>query len=111
MSISPSLVAQPFAFFVICFLELNAIGFCYLNQLGSGGLQQFSVSGVSYGFRLHGGIQDRAYQFFLGDELESNRHFDDAGKHFLHYYFAKCFAKAPQLCRITRPLVLEILVA
>ncbi len=105
-----SLVAQQLAFFGVSLLELDAIGFGHLDHLGAGCLQQLAVGEIRHGFLLHRGVHDHAGQFFLGDELEGDGHFRGAGQQFFHAFFVKGFAEAPQLCRIARSLVLEILI-
>ena len=53
------------------------------------------------------GVHDHAGQFFLDDEIESNRHLHGAGEQFFHALFAQGFAQAPLWCGVARPLVLE----
>jgi hypothetical protein len=111
MGVTASLVAQQLAFFGIDLLELDAIGFGRLDHLGPDRLQQLAVGGVRHGFLLHGRVHDHAGQFLLGDQLEGDGHLHGACEQFFHAFFAKCFAKPPQLRGIARPLVLEILIA
>jgi hypothetical protein len=54
---------------------------------------------------------DHACQFFLGDQLERDRHHHGAGQQFFHAFLAQSFTKAPQLGGVARPLLLEILIA
>ncbi len=111
MGVSPSLVAQQLALLGVGLLELNAIGFGHLDHLAPGGLQQLTVCGVCHGFLLHGVVHDHAGQFLLGDQLEGDSNFQGAGEQFFHALISQSFTEAPQLCRITRPLVNKILVA
>lgn len=50
---------------------------------------------MSHCFLLHGGVHDHAGQLSLGDQLERDRHFHDAGKQFFHAFIAQSFKEAP----------------
>ena len=111
MGVPPSLVAKSLTFLGVGLFEGNALALGKLNQFNACCLQQLAVCGVRNGLLLNGRINNDSAELILGDELQSDGHFDGAGQHFFDTFFANQFAKLHQLRGITRPTVFKVFVA
>jgi len=51
---------------------------------------------VGNGFLLHGGVDNDAAELFLGDQLQSDRHFNGASQQLFNAFFAQQLAELDQ---------------
>jgi len=79
MGVMPRLVAPQLALFGVSLLEFDALGLGRFDQFEANGLQQLAGGRVSDGFILHGGVNNELAEFFIGDQLRGDGHFNGAG--------------------------------